>query len=153
MTNNRRLTFVVVAFLLSAGALLALLSPDWHPLTFKASEITSIEVHLAALSDRQTAAKVITHDPTKIQVVLTEIAKGKQTRDHKCGESGNLTLHRKDGGSVDIGILSGHHAEYYEFRVFRASGSGYSIYRTERAPFLEAMATLGLPELDPGLPE
>ena len=153
MVKRWCLILVVLASLVGAGVLIVLLSFDRRSPAFTVDEIAAIEVHLSDWGDQQTAAKVRTHDATKIQAVITELAKGVRTSDHKCGDSGNIILHRKDGGQVQISILSGHHAQFYEFRVSRSGDSGYRIFKTERAPFLHAMAKLGLTKLAPGSPE
>ena len=147
MNKSRRWILLIVTTVFCSGVFIAYWWSGGQPPVFHVNEIAEIEVHLSNMEDRQAAAEIATRDPVKIESVLTALAKGRMTQDHKCGASGNITLHRTDGEKVSIGILSGHHAEFYEFRVYPLNGSGYRIYRTEREPFLHAMAELGLTKL------
>lgn len=143
----------VFAMISCAVVVLGLFLYDRSPLHIEVNEVAEVEVHLSKIDKRQNAADVITHDAAAIQELLTEVGRGVRTEDHKCGESGRIVVHRTDGSKIRIGILAGHYKDFYEFRVFASDSSGYRIFRSDRASFLRAMAKLGLPELDAGLPE
>jgi hypothetical protein len=76
------------------------------------------------------------------------IPSAKESEDHKCGDSGQIILCRKNNSEVKIGILAGHDLQHYELRIYQ--GHSYDIFRVNRIPFLKAMADLGVGELDPG---
>lgn len=121
------------------------------PFNLPADDIEAIEIQLKAVPARQKAAKVSSKDKNKIKALLAVLRSAEETRDHKCGDSGQIILKRKDKGESKIGILAGHNESYYEFRVYEAKH--YRIFRTERDSFQEAMADLGVGDLDPGLSE
>ena len=113
-----------------------------------AGNVETVDIRLDDWGQNQKAAKVSSTDAAKVRALLAVLRSAKPTEDHKCGDSGKLTLRQKGGGAVEIGILAGHDLRFYEFRVYR--GESYEIFRVERAPFLKAMAAFRVGELDPG---
>jgi hypothetical protein len=93
----------------------------------------------------------VTTDRVKIASLLAVLRGASPAKDHKCSDSRLVFLDQRDGRRVQIGTLAGHDSRYYEFRLYR--GSDYDIYRVERQPFLDAMAGLGVTEIDLGGPE
>lgn len=128
--------------------------PD-KPAAFDPGAVESVDVSLMdQWGGRQKGAAASTREPHKVEALVAVLRKARPTDDHKCADSGRITLHRSEGETLEIGILAGHNSNYYEFRAYRNSDRGYDMYRIKREPFLEAMAALGLEEpLDPGTPE
>jgi hypothetical protein len=89
----------------------------------------------------------------KIKTLFDALATGTPTSDHKCGDSGRITIKRKSGSDVRIAILAGHNPDYYEYRLFNDGASGYKMFRTPRKPFVAAMNGLGFAKIDEGRPE
>jgi hypothetical protein len=116
-----------------------------------ARDVEAVEIQLENWREQQKAAKVSSTDAAKIDALLALLRSGEPTRDHKCGDSGQITLRRRDGNEVKIGILAGHDRRYYELRVYR--GSSYEVFRVERVPFLKEIGAFGVEGLDPGSPE
>ena len=56
-------------------------------------------------------------DRAQITALVDVLRTGKPTRDHKCGDSGSITLEPFGYGSTKLGLLAGHHPEFYEFRL------------------------------------
>jgi hypothetical protein len=121
------------------------------PIDLDTSKFEAVDIRLYDWAERQNATEVRSIDAVKIEALLAVLQSGEATKDHKCGTSGQITLHRKNGSIIKIGILAGHDPNFYEFRVFH--GERYDIFRTDRDRFLKAMADLGVNKLDPGLPE
>jgi hypothetical protein len=118
---------------------------------FKPEGVESVKVRLRDWGDQQKAAEIESSDSVLVGSLLAIFRSAQRTNDHKCGETGTITLRRKDGSETSLGILAGHDQQYYEFRAHH--GTGYDIFRVERAPFLRAMRAMGAGELDPGSPE
>ena len=137
---------VAAAFLVACLAGCTAKPPD-----LATGSVEAVAIQLDARAERQKAAKASSADAAKVEALLHILRSADATRDHKCGDSGQITLRRKDGGELKIGILAGHDLRYYEFRVYQ--GSSYGIFRVKRVPFLKAIADFGVEGLDPGLPE
>lgn len=114
-------------------------------------DVEAVDIALEALGDRQKEASADSKDNQRIEALLSVLRQGQQTSDHKCGDSGTITLRTKRGTAIKLGILAGHKASYYEYRFY--SGSRYTIFRVDRVAFLKAMTDLGMAELDSGFPE
>jgi hypothetical protein len=138
---------------IASFSLFVLASCADRPSEFDPGEVESIDARLNDWQDRQQAAQASTDDPDKIEALVGVLRKGEPTKDHKCGDSGRLTLQGPGDRTWEVGILAGHNCRYYEFRVYRAQDRGYDIYRVEREPFVTAMAAIGLDRLDPGVCE
>ena len=95
----------------------------------------------------------ISKNREKITALVEVLRRGVPTSDHKCGDSGSITLEPFGYGITKLGILAGHHEPYYEFRLYTNDGRGYEMYRVERPAFLEALADLGITKVDLGGPE
>jgi hypothetical protein len=111
---------------------------------FAKESVEEVKIH-------EGGVKVSSRDPAKIESLLAALRDAQATKDHKCGDSGEVFLGKKGGEEIRLGILPGHNDQYYEFRLYR--GRGYAIYRVQREGFLKAMAALGVKNLDPGGPE
>lgn len=119
-----------------------------------AVEVEEVEVELFEWRDQQKSAKVASRDAKTIEALLAALRNAEETKDHKCADSGRITLRLKDGGARKLGILAGHDKRHYEFREYTEDGrERYKIFRVEREPFLKAMQGLGATDLDPGRPE
>jgi len=116
-------------------------------------DVEAIDIHLDTWGERQKAADTSTQDAGKIEGLLAVLRTAARTTDHKCGDTGTITLRLRGGAKKKIGILAGHDARYYDFRVYRGTGERYDMYRVKRAPFLEAMAGVGANGLDHGSPQ
>ena len=79
-----------------------------------------------------------TTDPEAIAALVAVLRSGTQTRDHKCGSRGVITLQLSSGRAVELWFLPGHHAEWYEFRY------DGEVYRVPRAEFVAAMRRVGV---------
>jgi hypothetical protein len=92
---------------------------------------------------------VKTDDKDEISHLLAGLRRARETKDHKCGDVGHLTIHLRSGGVVKLGILPGHHSDYYEFRLYSGKewGSRYVIYRVPIRPFTSGMKQLGITDL------
>lgn len=123
------------------------------PSAFEPGDVETVDARMADGGNRQHAAKTSSSDARRIDALLGVLRKGEPAADHKCVDGGHITLHEKGGGELKIGILTGHDARYYEFRVYRGKGEGYDMFRVEREPFLKAMTGLGLDVLNPGGPK
>jgi hypothetical protein len=77
-------------------------------------------------------------DPEAVAALVAVIRSAEETRDHKCGSRGVITLRRSLWRSERLEFLPGHHAEWYEFRY------GGKIYRVPRAEFVAAMRKIGV---------
>jgi len=128
--------------------LVAFLPGCARPPDFPTGSVESVDIELNAWGTRQKAARARSADAGKIEALLAVLRKAKLTEDHKCGDTGRLTFRRKDGSEVKFGILAGHDERYHEFRAYK--GSGYRIFRVQRAPFLKAMRDLNAGDLDLG---
>jgi hypothetical protein len=113
--------------------------------------VESVEIKLTSWLGRQDDDKVTSSDATKINTLLGLIRDARATSDHKCGDSGKIVLHCKDGEQIKLGILAGHDEDYYEFRAYRNDSS--DIFRVERKAFVEALRDFGVAKLDLGRPE
>jgi len=89
-------------------------------------------------------------DQGLIKKLALVIREGKPSQDHKCSDSGTITIHFKQGKTVKFGILSGHDEDFYQFRL-REEGK-YSIYQAERSVFLDAIEAVGCPVDDLSFP-
>lgn len=143
--NWARFARRLAAVFLVAG----LTSCTLKPAELSPGSVTSVEVQLDDWANRQKAGKVSTDDAVKIDALLAVLRSAEPTKDHNCGDTGQVTLRRNGGGEVKLGILAGHNGQYYEFRLYQ--GDKHSINRVKRAPFLDAMKAFGVGELDPGL--
>jgi hypothetical protein len=113
--------------------------------TTSADNVASVEVHLEGFTgnkddpgNRLEEATVTIADPTQLQALLTVLATARRCSEHKCGNSGTITIRKKDGAEEVLGILPGHDGKYYEFRY------GSRINRVNREPFLAVMKSLGV---------
>jgi hypothetical protein len=70
--------------------------------------------------------------------VVTVLQSGAETRDHKCGSRGVITLRRSFGLPAELRFLPGHDPDWYEFRYARR------VYRVPRADFVTAMRRVGV---------
>lgn len=112
---------------------------------------TAIELMAIELKDmgpRQKPAKFVVNEPRKFKDLVLLFNRAQATRDHKCGDSGQIILHFKRRPPWIFGILAGHDKRYYEFRVYQGETDG--IFHVERDAFAKAMAELGIKDLDPG---
>jgi hypothetical protein len=132
--RNRILLALVVALVPGCGG---------PPPIVASADVEALDIHLDAWGEEQKAAAVSTRDAGKIDALLAVLRTGGGASDHKCGDGGTITLRLRGGGETKIGILAGHDAGFYEFRVYPKTGSGYDLYRVKRGPFLEAMAGAG----------
>jgi hypothetical protein len=76
--------------------------------------------------------------PEQIQALLDLLAKGQRAHEHRCADCGELYFDLRDGRSVCVGILVGHHAGFYEFRC------DGGIFRVDRAAMFEVMGRAGV---------
>jgi hypothetical protein len=136
----------VAAFLVACLAGCAAKPPD-----LPVGSVEAVEIQLDNWGEHQKATKASSADAAKIEALLAVLRSAEATRDHKCGDSGQITLRRKGGGEVKLGILAGHDPRYYEFRFYQ--GDSYGIFRVQRVPFMKAMADFGVGGLNPGGPE
>ena len=110
-------------------------------------EVASVEVHLIAWQNdddpdnRQIEAKVATTDPDKIKALFSVLSGASRASEHKCGDSGTITIRRKDGETEELGILPGHKREFYEYRF------DGRINRVDRERFLAAMKGIGVQQI------
>jgi hypothetical protein len=95
----------------------------------------------------------LTKDPGSARDVLRVMQRGWNTGDHKRGDDAWLIFERADGVPLEFGILPGHDSRYYEYRVYAFGRRTYRIFRMDRQPFLAAMASVGVTDLDLGRPE
>jgi hypothetical protein len=122
-----------------------------QPPALVSGEIATVDVNVFPIADRP-AAHVSNAEQPKIEALAQVLRAGTLVEDHKCGNTGRISFRFTDGHGLEVGILAGHDGRFYEYRLYAPSG-GYSVFRVDRKPFLTAMANLGLPELDLGLPE
>ena len=62
----------------------------------------------------------------------------RSSSEHKCVNAGSLTFHYRDGQSLQLGILPGHHSSRYEFRY------NHVLFSLPRSRFLEALQSAGI---------
>jgi hypothetical protein len=115
--------------------------------------VEAITLRVDEDGDYRHPVTVESSEPGKIEALLAVFRKGELAKEHKCADSGEITLRRKGGGKQVIGVLAGHNSRYYEIRVYPTNETDWQIYRVERTPFLNAMAGFGLEKLDRGGPE
>jgi hypothetical protein len=114
---------------------------------FAAGSVDQIEIQLDDLAEHQKAEHTTSGDKGKIETLLTILRSAKPTKDHKCADSGKITLRlKKDGTKLELGILAGHDAQFYEFRAYH--NGRYDIFRVPRAPFLKAIEAFGVGKLN-----
>jgi hypothetical protein len=117
---------------------------DGSPLP-RASSVSSLEY-----SGPGTTAEVVkSDDQQEIRHLLAGLRHARETKDHKCGDVGELTFHLRSGGVVKLGILPGHSSDYYEFRLYsgKERGSRYAIYRVPIRAFTSGMKQIGITDL------
>lgn len=117
-------------------------------------QVKSLDIEIRKLDGNEFRWKSSSStDVVRIQTLLQVMQTAKGTSDHKCGDSGRLSFQLESGPPLKIGILAGHDADYYEYRVYQANERGYDIFKVDRAEFLQAMNDLGQLDLDLGAPE
>ncbi|MDB5349101.1 MAG: hypothetical protein JWN86_348 [Planctomycetota bacterium] len=114
-------------------------------------KVSALDVDLQATPQGQKAIRITTTDPAKIAPLLALLRSGSPTSDHKCGDTGSLTLHTQDGATARITLLAGHDPGQYEFRVY--SDGGYTLYHVGHPAIQQAMTSLGTGDLDKAVPE
>jgi hypothetical protein len=87
---------------------------------------------------QETAGERVIEGREQIQALLTLIAKGERTREHRCANLGELYFDLHDGRSVHVGLLPGHKDGYYEFRC------DGGIFHIDRTTMLEVMHRAGV---------
>lgn len=140
----RRRGVAIAAVVLVAAIVYLSLNPP--PPALPAGSLASLDAELQATPEGQEAAKTTTEDAAKIEAVAGVLRRGRAVEEHKCGETGRLTFHLRDGSSAEFELLAGHGRRYYEYRT--SSG----ICRVDRQVLVRAVAGLGLGDLDPGSP-
>ena len=119
-----------------------------HP-TLDADKVESVEVRLRKYKPNsgfgpgyeQEEARVTTDDAADIQPLLEAFRSAMRSEEHQCGNSGTITIRRKDGTVEEVLILPGHDEQYYEYRL------GSRINKVDREPFLAALKALGLTQV------
>ena len=87
---------------------------------------------------QETAGERVIKGREPIQALLTLIAKGERTHEHRCASLGDLYFDLNDGRSVHVGILPGHNDGFYEFRC------DDGIFHVDRTTMLEVMHRAGV---------
>jgi hypothetical protein len=149
MRRSYLITFVL--FMVLVYGYIFWMSPRRQPnLPQEAFQTLGIQLHAERNQPPQT---VTSTDAVKIAALVKVLRSGEPTDDHKCADSGELTLQLASGEKRSLGILPGHHAPYYEFRLRATNGRNYEMYRVDRAALLAALADFGITKVDLGAPE
>ncbi len=115
--------------------------------TTSADEVEAIEVHLRRYehpSDpdrRQEEGHIRSTVPEQIQALLNVFKAAERASDHKCGNSGTITICKKDGSKQELAILPGHDSVHYEYRY------GGRINRIDREQFVIALKGIGVQQI------
>jgi len=149
MRRSYLITFLVFMSLVMGYILLT--SQRRQPSLPKQS-VQSLEIKLHA-EIGQPSQTVTSTDSAKIDTLVKILRSGEPTEDHKCADSGEITLQFSSGEKRVLGILAGHHEPYYEFRLQAKDGRGYEMYRVDRSALLAALADLGITQIHLGSPE
>jgi hypothetical protein len=83
--------------------------------------------------------------------LINVLNSGRETKDHKCIDTGRIVLKLRDKRELHYGTLSGHDWNYYEFRAY--GDRGYKVYRVAREEMAAALQKMGLDRLDEPRPE
>jgi hypothetical protein len=112
--------------------------------TLVADEVQSIEVHLLPFpkgydaDNCQDEARVTITAPAQIGALLDVFRTAERASEHKCPNSGTITIRTKSGDTEELGILPGHNSAYYEYRY------GNRINRVDRGRFVAALKAIGV---------
>jgi len=117
-----------------------------------ADRVELVEISLHDQMGNKTQ-QTLSKDPAKISALVEVLRTGKPASDHKCGNSGKVTLVLFGDTKIELGLLAGHHPEYYEFRLYTNDWRQYEMYRVDRAAFLAALESMQITQVDLGGPE
>jgi len=76
--------------------------------------------------------------PASCTRLIEVMQEARSSSEHQCVDSGSLMFHYRDGQSLQVGILPGHHKSRYEFRY------DHKLYSLPRSRFLEALESSGI---------
>ncbi len=93
------------------------------------------------------AIEIDTAEASRFLPLLNILSAAKPSTDHKCGDNGSILLRKRDGNAIRIGLLEGHNARSYEYRLYHNSGSkSYTVYSVDKSALFKAFVPLGLSE-------
>jgi hypothetical protein len=141
----------VTTLVLSVGSTLLAFCLHWWYFpsvpSVSADDIKSIEVTMFPHGPRDSGGDVVqaTTDPEEIQSLINVFETATRTSEHKCGNSGVMRIRRKSGDELELFLLPGHDAAYYEYRY------AGRINRVDRAQLIAALNAIGIEKikLDP----
>lgn len=147
---RRVIRWALIAFVVLIPCGPIALGLDWWFLpnrpTLNAARVESVTIQLREFKPEsshgpgweQDPVEVTINDPALIQPLLDVFRQAKRAEEHKCGNSGTITIRRTNGDVEEVRILPGHDERYYEYRL------GSRINRVPREPFLAALRGMGL---------
>ncbi|HEV3144199.1 MAG TPA: hypothetical protein VGZ47_09970, partial [Gemmataceae bacterium] len=91
--------------------------PSASPDQVASVEVLLIEDGYKDKPNYQKGATITTTDPAQIRALLDVFSGAERASEHKCGDSGVITIRTKDGRVEKFGILPGHNEAYYEYRL------------------------------------
>jgi hypothetical protein len=150
MTGRVLVRWLLILSIATPLVLLGLAGAWWYLPSvpeLSADRVEFIEVHLERCDNpdipdnQQKETTVSTAHPQQIQALLDVFQTAKRTSDHKCGSSGTLTIHKRNGSVQTLGILPGHDPACYEYRY------GTRINQVDRPPFLAALKAIGVDQI------
>jgi hypothetical protein len=84
-------------------------------------------------------------DISRVLPLLELLSRAKPATDHKCGDNGSILIRKRDGNAIRIGLLEGHDARSYEYRLYHDSGpKSYTVYSVDKTMLFKAFGLLGL---------
>ena len=111
-------------------------------------DVERIRINLNPWGPHLGAEIVVAGDHPGIATLLSVIRHAESSRGHKCANSGAIRFWMADGRMVAVGLLPGHREGEFQFRLYdNACLAG--VYSVQRAAFLAALESLGVPIEDP----
>ena len=104
---------------------------------FRSEIPVSIALSVTDWNEMKDIQPTVIDSPPSCTSIVGVMQEARSSSDHKCSNAGTLTFYYRDGQSLQIGILPGHHNNRYEFRY------NHTLYSLSRSRFLEALQAGG----------
>lgn len=136
--SPRKKTSFVIASLICTVALAWFISRRDGPAALEAEEIDMVLIFLKPWRGDPPTSAVSSNQRAAISQLVEALRRADAKEDHKCSSRGTIALVPMSGPLIQMEFLPGHEDEWYEVRFEDQA------YRIPRAPFVNAMANLGV---------
>lgn len=99
------------------------------------------EYPLPGSENKQDELKLTIDNTVRIRELLESFRDARRASEHKCANSGRVSIRWKSGDTEELYILPGHDSRYYEYRF------GTRINRIDRERFVTALKAAGVKQI------